>query len=184
MNAASTTRDRILDALQEILIHEGSSAVTLEAVATAAGVSKGGLLYHFPSKAAMLTGLVRRLTDQAADEFREARAEPGGVVRTFLRVSVPTSAEETALYSSVIAALRGNEDVPPEAWELMQWVFTEWGTLLHEEIGDPVLAETVRLVGDGLYLSAMSGLPMPDPLLLERVTDHLIALADEHRRNR
>ncbi|MFC7330169.1 TetR/AcrR family transcriptional regulator [Marinactinospora rubrisoli] len=180
--STSTTRDRILDALQEILIHDGSSAVTLEAVAAAAGVSKGGLLYHFPSKADMLTGLVRRLADQAADEFRQARAE--GVVRTFLRVSVPTSSEETALYGSMIAALRGNEDVPPEAWELMQWVFTEWGTLLHEEVGDPVLAETIRLVGDGLYLSALSGLPMPEPRLLERLTDHLIARADEHRRDR
>ncbi|MFL1379120.1 TetR/AcrR family transcriptional regulator, partial [Nocardiopsis protaetiae] len=44
---ASNTRDRILDALQEILVQEGYSSVTLEAVARAASVSKGGLLYHF-----------------------------------------------------------------------------------------------------------------------------------------
>ena len=48
--AASETRDRILDALQRILVRKGTAAVTLESVAAEAGVSKGGLLYHFRSK--------------------------------------------------------------------------------------------------------------------------------------
>lgn len=43
-------RDRILDAVGELSMVLGASNFTLEQVAQAAGVSKGGLLYHFPRK--------------------------------------------------------------------------------------------------------------------------------------
>ncbi len=39
--------------------------MTLDAVATRAGVSKGGLLYHFPNKEALLKAMVQRSVDQA-----------------------------------------------------------------------------------------------------------------------
>ncbi|GAA3746911.1 TetR/AcrR family transcriptional regulator [Salinactinospora qingdaonensis] len=170
---SSTTRDRILDALQQILIERGPSAATLEAVATAAAVSKGGLLYHFPSKAEMMTALIRRLAERAEAEFRQALEGDEGVTRVFLRVSLPQTSQEAALYWSIIAALRGNEDISAEAREIVHGIFARWSHLLHEEIGDPVLAETVRLVGDGLYLSALADLPQPDPAVLRALTDRL-----------
>lgn len=43
-------REKVLDAFEAILIDDGERAATLEATAKAAGVSKGGLLYHFRSK--------------------------------------------------------------------------------------------------------------------------------------
>ncbi|WP_017559756.1 TetR/AcrR family transcriptional regulator [Nocardiopsis baichengensis] len=180
--STGTTRDRILDALEGILIDEGLSAVTLESVAAAAGVSKGGLLYHFPSKAAMMTGLIRRLADRAEEEFRETEESGEGVVRTFLRTSLPSSKHEAELYWSIIAALRSKESMTDEARDLVRYFFEEWARLLHEELDDPVLAETVRLVGDGLYLSSIAGLAQPDPELLRQVMDRLIAQADRSKR--
>ncbi|WP_285760529.1 TetR/AcrR family transcriptional regulator [Nocardiopsis ansamitocini] len=179
--SSSTTRDRILDALQDVLIEGGTSAATLESVAAAAGVSKGGLLYHFPSKAAMMIGLVRRMSDRAEEEFRECVAQPGGVVRACLRTSLPGSSEEAALYWSVIASLRSKEDLPDEARDLIHNLFAQWSTLLREEIDDPVLAETIRLVGDGLYLTAIAGLPQPDPEVIEQMIERLVAQADAAR---
>ncbi|WP_017539402.1 TetR/AcrR family transcriptional regulator [Nocardiopsis halophila] len=180
--STGTTRDRILDALEGILIDEGLSAVTLESVAAAAGVSKGGLLYHFPSKAAMMTGLIRRLADRAEEEFRETEESGEGVVRTFLRTSLPSSKHEAELYWSIIAALRSKESMTDEARDLVRYFFEEWARLLHEELDDPVLAETVRLVGDGLYLSSIAGLAQPDPELLRQVMDRLTAQADRSKR--
>ncbi|WP_141923712.1 TetR/AcrR family transcriptional regulator [Haloactinospora alba] len=174
----SPTRDRILDALQDILIEEGNSGVTLESVAAAAGVSKGGLLYHFPSKSDMLTGLVRRLAERAEDEFRAAAEGEEGVVRAFLRTSVPESAEETELFWSIIAALRSKEDISPESRELIRHLFQEWSRLLHDEVGDPVLAEMIRLVGDGLYLTTIAGLPQPDPDTVRQLTERLVEQSD------
>ena len=53
MNAkrsSTATRDTILSAAANLVLRKGASRMTLEAVAREAGVSKGGLLYHFPSK--------------------------------------------------------------------------------------------------------------------------------------
>ncbi|MEU6270312.1 TetR/AcrR family transcriptional regulator [Saccharopolyspora shandongensis] len=171
--AATSTRDRILDALQRILIRQGTAAVTLESVAAEAGVSKGGLLYHFRSKQAMFQGLTRRIDEDAEAEFVQATREGVDVVRYFLQTSLPASDEEAALYWSVIAALRSGEGLTDDGTEVLSRVFNRWSELLTDYIGDPVLAETVRLVGDGLYLSALSGLPHPDPDLLRRVFDRI-----------
>ena len=62
--APLSSRERILAAAVQVALREGVSAMTLEAVAREAGVSKGGLLYHFASKdeliAAMLAAPCRR----------------------------------------------------------------------------------------------------------------------------
>ena len=47
-------RDAVLDAFESLLIEVGERAATLDAVAKRAGVSKGGLLYHFPNKEALI----------------------------------------------------------------------------------------------------------------------------------
>jgi len=47
-------RDRILDAAGQLVTGQGTRHLTLDGVAQAAGVSKGGLLHHFPGKDALL----------------------------------------------------------------------------------------------------------------------------------
>lgn len=56
--ARRSARQRILDAAAEISRECGAGSMSLDAVAARAGVSKGGLLYHFPSKAKLLEGMV------------------------------------------------------------------------------------------------------------------------------
>ncbi|PTE20023.1 TetR/AcrR family transcriptional regulator, partial [Cereibacter changlensis JA139] len=45
---AQATRRRLLDAADQLSRTVGPARLSLEAVAAEAGVSKGGLLYHFP----------------------------------------------------------------------------------------------------------------------------------------
>ena len=52
--------ERLLDAAERLVSEVGAGHLTLEAVARAAGVSKGGLLYHFPSKEALLQAMIDR----------------------------------------------------------------------------------------------------------------------------
>ena len=44
-----SARARLLDAAVAVVRRDGAQALTLDAVAAEAGVSKGGLLYHFRS---------------------------------------------------------------------------------------------------------------------------------------
>lgn len=166
-----SSRDRILDALQHILTRKGLHAVTLEAVADAAGISKGGLLYHFHSKEAMLDAFVERMCGTADGEFAEAeKAED--IVEHYLRVSVPGSSD-AALMWSLVASLRTNDVASQETRRLVADIFARWEEILQRRIDDPVTAEIVRLAGDGLYLRALAGLPLPDHETLTAITGRL-----------
>jgi AcrR family transcriptional regulator len=55
--ATVPARERILDAAQRAISEFGAARLTLDVVAHAAGVSKGGLLYHFPTKEALIGAL-------------------------------------------------------------------------------------------------------------------------------
>ena len=87
-----STREAILRAADWVVVEEGVSGMTLEAVAREAGVSKGGLLYHFPSKEALIGGMIGRLIEgfEAAlsRELRKGRGAGGGSwTRAYARAS-------------------------------------------------------------------------------------------------
>ena len=62
--SSASTRDIILSAAANIVMEQGVSRMTLGAVAQEAGVSKGGLLYHFPSKDALVQGMVEHMAQE------------------------------------------------------------------------------------------------------------------------
>jgi len=51
----------LLAAANKVVVDRGVDALTLDAVACQAGVSKGGLLHHFPSKEALITAMVQQV---------------------------------------------------------------------------------------------------------------------------
>jgi AcrR family transcriptional regulator len=51
------TKSMIFDAAIEIIAEKGVNEFSLNKVSQQAGISKGGLLYHFPTKDALLLGL-------------------------------------------------------------------------------------------------------------------------------
>ena len=61
MTNSEKTRERIRAAAQALVAEQGSANLTLEAVAKGAGISKGGLLYHYANKQALLEGMLEDL---------------------------------------------------------------------------------------------------------------------------
>ena len=78
----------MLDAFEAILIDDGERAATMDATARAAGVSKGGLLYHFGSKDALEAGLIERLDALVDDDIAAMSTAAEGPIAYFLRSSV------------------------------------------------------------------------------------------------
>ncbi|HZH10748.1 MAG TPA: TetR/AcrR family transcriptional regulator [Microvirga sp.] len=74
-----SSREKILDAASELVAEIGAGRLTLDAVAERAGLSKGGLLYNFPSKDALLQAMIQRMIDQvsASREALRTQIEPG-----------------------------------------------------------------------------------------------------------
>lgn len=70
-----SSREKILDAAAELVSEIGAGRLTLDAVAERAGLSKGGLLYNFPTKDALLQGMIQRMIDEVAAEREALRGQ-------------------------------------------------------------------------------------------------------------
>lgn len=146
-----STRDRLLTAFEDILIEDGERAATLEAVAAKAGVSKGGLLYHFTSKEALAAGLTDRLLTMIATDVDEMKAAPEGIVSYFIRTSVSTNSE---LDRTIIAAAHLAQGSHPKVKEALQKMQSIWLDVIRTEVSDPTVARVIMLLSDGLYYNS------------------------------
>jgi AcrR family transcriptional regulator len=144
----SGSRDRILDAATRILVRDGGDAVTIAAVAAEAGVSKGGLFYHFASKQALIVGLVDRFV-AGFDAMLDVDESPGAATRAYLDAtandSVPASQPVVALLAAALAS--------PDALNVLRVRYAAWQDRLENDGVDPTVATLVRLATDGLWLS-------------------------------
>ena len=67
----------IIDAAEALLRQSGSDALTMEALAQAAGLAKGTTYLYFTSREALLLAVYNRLFDRWIDEFAGAMPERG-----------------------------------------------------------------------------------------------------------
>ena len=167
----TSARDRVLDAYETLLIEAGPAAATLDAVAAAAQVSKGGLLYHFASKDALAAGLLHRLRERSAADADAIRAAPEGGTAYYLRTSAPGGAIPGGLTRTYLASLRVADGSAVR--DAMAAVDADALAALRDQLGDPVLAWLVQLVGDGLYLRTLIGTPLPEGLDVADLLDRL-----------
>jgi AcrR family transcriptional regulator len=166
-------RDRVLDALEDLLVEEGLSGVTLEAVADRAAVSKGGLLYHFPTRKALLAGLVARMAEQSRAQLDDELERGGSVAALYL--SLPDASLHRELLRPLLATIWASPEIGAVAEDILRTTLSQWKQHLHAEFpDDPVRAELIRLVGDGLVLSHLTGQPTP-PEVIGRIRTTLLA---------
>ncbi len=66
---SAMTRDRILDAAISCFIEEGYNKMTTAKVASNAGVSRGAMLHHFPSKTELIQATVEYLHQKLLDDY-------------------------------------------------------------------------------------------------------------------
>lgn len=80
------TRKKILRAADEVATSTGAGTMSLDAVAAHAGISKGGLLYHFPTKSALLQSLVSEHLEKIESYLESTRdwSRPNGVINAVL----------------------------------------------------------------------------------------------------
>lgn len=141
---------------------EHSTLPSLDAVVRLSGVSKGGLLHHFPTRVALLQGLVRWLSDRSIRWFDEL-CEQGSAVDAWLEASAPQSEEmnEVFVLFTTIQALRAADKLENSGH---QDFIDHVDTKLAAEFDGPDAKQRallVRVVGDGLFLSTMLGESVP-----------------------
>ncbi|MBL4916726.1 TetR/AcrR family transcriptional regulator [Szabonella alba] len=109
----SDTRRRILDAAEALARCEGSGNLSLDAVAARAGVSKGGLLYHFPSKGRLMEALVEDYLGRfaAALGAEERTGQPDAVIRAYVTQFRTECRDKKKPASGLLAALAEDPDM-------------------------------------------------------------------------
>jgi AcrR family transcriptional regulator len=152
-------RAHILETMRLLTIRAGALP-SMDAVAKAAGVSKGGLTHHFPSRPALLSALVETVGERTTETFDRARAS-APVSRAYLETSVPDSGEldDFFVLFTCYQALRAAGIQGDPSFDAFIAAITRD---LTAELGDPFQALIVRLVGDGLLLNSVMGTPVPD----------------------
>lgn len=148
----TSARDRILDAYADLLAVEGERYATLDAVAGKAGVSKGGLLYHFPSKDRLAAALCEPLAELAVRDAEAMRSAAEGPARYYVRSSHYAG---TPLDRAIVAVSRLRQAGDATARAVIDAASAEWLSILHDALGDLDTARAIKLMGDGLYYNAL-----------------------------
>lgn len=149
-----SARDALLDAYQATLLERGQRATTLTVVAARAGVSKGGLLYHFASKEALAEGLIARMDALLEEDVAAMRAAQEGPSRYYVRTSVWTGGDFDLAF---VAVAQLAQESHAGAQEAMRRGRGQWLELIRAEVGEEATARAILLLGDGLYFDAALG---------------------------
>ncbi len=177
---SETTRDSLLDAAQRVMQRDGSGNLTLDAVAREAKVSKGGLLYHFPSKSDLLRGMIAKGSEcMRVDLEAQMGQSPGPhpFAQALLRLSVfgppETSAKPPAEMIWSMMAATAND---PSLLTPIREAQAELGRRLAAEGIDLDAANLIRLVGRGLWMTDIFGFEAPDEASRRRLHDLIARL--------
>jgi AcrR family transcriptional regulator len=176
MSRPPRARESVLDAFARIIVDDGERAATMDATARAAGVSKGGLLYHFASKEALEAGLIDRMETLALEDVEEIKRSPEGPIAAFMRTSIHTG---SVLDVAIIAVSRLAQNGITPAVEALRRVRVLWEEAVRPQARDETALQLVMLVSDGLYFNnALAVASVPGPSLGPADLDALIRLVE------
>ncbi|WP_156753662.1 TetR/AcrR family transcriptional regulator [Actinokineospora pegani] len=151
------TRRVLLGAAAEVFRDRGVSA-TLADVARGAGVSKGGLLYHFATKDDLVRALVQDMLDTFRADVTAAvdpdDTGPGRLTRAYVRVSLRAhDADEVRETAALIAQLAAI----PEVAALAKSDARHWAATLAADGLPPTVLALVVSAADGASFAALWG---------------------------
>jgi squalene-hopene/tetraprenyl-beta-curcumene cyclase len=130
---AQNTKDHILGTTLTLLEREGGTAITLDRIAAEAGLSKGGLLYHFASKEQLVEALVERAVES---------------------LHLPPSERARDLFAALLAGYT----IEPARLQPLREAFRDLRTRVVSAAGDPAVATSAWLAAEGLALFEYLGL--------------------------
>jgi AcrR family transcriptional regulator len=161
------TRDRLLDAAETVVAARGVSALSLDAVAAEAGVSKGGLLHHFRSKEALLAGLVERMAAEMRAIFDAVVAAqppgPGRHTRGVIAWALHSAPERAERDLRIAAALLSAHAHDPKLIDPIRIEHARIRAQVEDDGLPPGHAHVVMAAADGLFLAKVFGLWTPTP---------------------
>ena len=172
----------IIKAAEAVMRKQGVGRLTLNEVALEAGVSKGGLLYHFPSKDALIKGMLDYAMDTFEgfiESYQKDDTAPGGWLRGYVNgtfISSGSVSQESASAAALIASVSHN----PALLEHYRELQSKWSSSLKDQSQKKLLsALVIQMATDGLWLNEALGLKPLDPEMRRDFIDALLGMTTD-----
>ena len=178
-----SAREAILDAAEAVVLADGAAHLILDAVAERAGVSKGGLLYHFPTKELLLQAMVdrhmRRLEETRTGALDRLPPGDGRELKACVLMAGDRKLDnERRLGCATLAATANNPRLldPVREAQRRRLAWYRGG----DSAGLPFeRAAAIALAVDGLCLLEVLQISPYDEAQRRRIIDDLLLLVDE-----
>ncbi len=176
-NKSQLTQHTIIEAGVQVITEQGAGQFTLDAVAHQANVSKGGLLYHFPSKDALIAAMLAHYLDSfdaQVEAISAGDSRPHAWLRAFVVATFQEQPADIAIVASQLAAIVNNS-------ALIAPVRARYDIWSQRAIADglpPDLAYLVITATDGYWYAQMFGFNTFDDSLRGALQARLLGLID------
>lgn len=149
---AQTTKQRIMDAAEDVVVKMGAAHLTFDELVRQTGLSKGGILYHYPSKEILLRAMVQRMITGFDRNRQRAvdKIEQTGLVgaKSYILASFDSHDREQATSTTLMAAAASDPELLAVVREHYKANFDE----IRAAGNKSTLAMILFLAADGLWL--------------------------------
>jgi AcrR family transcriptional regulator len=146
----------LIETAISLVAERGVAALTIENLAQAAGVTKGGVQYHFDSKDQLVTELLEVMLssfDEAITAAAGAHPSAQDWLRAYVAVSLTPQGTEESVAAALIAAMPpGDPRAAP--FNVFNGI---WRERAQRDIQDKALAQVIRLACDSVWLEKVYG---------------------------
>lgn len=146
-------RRSLLDHAARLITASGLTGLTIQGVAEAAGVSKGGVLHHFPSKQALIEGVFLDFLASLEDQlqaFMDEDPEPyGRFTRAYVEAVLELGWEGRCSRPVALSIVMVGD-------AKLRQMYADWHAerlALHQDTDSDQQLELVRLTADGVWLA-------------------------------
>ena len=185
MNSEINLRDKILQAACKLIEEQGMTHFTLENIAQRANVSKGGLLYHFPSKEILVQAMIEIFLKELKSSLRkdfllssqenDRTIQPINWLKNYIHICFNQKIYLNQYKYAILAALTMD---PKFLLPVRKFINESQEEMLSLDF--PTIATMIRLTCEGLWLSELFGFQMVDDRTRINIKQKLLDLLDEY----
>jgi len=148
----------LLDVAAKLCAEVGISNPTLEAISQRAGVSKGGLLHHFPTKQALIVALIDKLLDDlsaSVESYIAKDPDPAGrFTRAYLLTCLENQKSPDGELWNTLGLMLATEPEMRARW--LRWLSEQ--IMRHGKSEETIECLIVRMAAEGVWFSAAVGI--------------------------